>query len=579
LSSKHRLIRRNDIWYYRRRVPHALQSVIGKKEIQVSLATCNLKEAQARRAVEDLKWAAQFQNAANCPIQITSPATAASAPPQLLSEADVLQRVRDFVTTEGGRVCRALAEETFTREERREARVSIGTATSILRDQEDPRYHELVDASSTKIFPSDLAPGGATEAFLAEIVRRGIVELQQRKLAVLNDDHSREFFDTLFDPSHKSEVTFHQLTEQYLENAREDAAANGTSLKWIDRLRTFIFALEEIVGAQTPVRSIDYDVCLKVRVMLAKLPADRTKLYKGLGIDEAIAKGAAENAVGLSPKTQEQYLTTFRNVLGLAAKKRLLAINPAEDLKPLKREVLSNSQKRLPFDNFHLRDIFEGDYYRWAAAHHSPPYSCDPKGWRFWLPLICLFMGLRPNEACQMRPFDVKCTQLGTWYFDIVATEDDEEDTDGVKTLKTATSRRRVPVHPELIAIGLIDYARSRQAHEAPLLFAGIKADQYGNHAKYVLKRFREEYLPKATKLQPRQSFYSFRHNFRDALRRAEAPPDALQALGGWSQGSLVSDNYGERDHPDYQRQFMAKVSFPELDLKFLYVQQAFRVA
>jgi integrase len=571
VSQTHHLIRRNGVWYYRRRVPQAFQSVLGKKEIHVSLGTNNLPEAKKLRAVEDLKWSAQFENAANCTAQPHNPVPGPTAPGQMLSESEVLQRVREYVAAEGARSCRRLAHETFTQEERTDAVIDIEYATSILRDNEDPRLHELIEDGCKAIAPVQLAPGGAASAFLAEVVRRGLVELQQRKLSVLSDDHSRSFFDQLFDPKREPDVTFRQLADHMLANVREEAAVNDTSLKWVDKQRGFLDLLAEIVGEQTPVQAIDYDACLKVRGALARLPAGRTKAYGGLSLEQAIAQADAENAARLSHKTQEQYLATFRNVLGLAAKKRLISVNPADDLKPLKRDMVSNSQKRLPFTPTQLKEIFESEFYR-AAARNETPYEFDEKGWRFWLPLLSLFMGMRPNETCQMLPADVKCTDLGTWYVDIVAVEDDDSETGSEKTLKTETSRRRVPIHPELIAIGFVEFAQRRLRARAPLLFDGIRPDKYGNRAKYALKRFREQYLPAATTLLPRQSFYSLRHNFRDALRRADAPPDALQALGGWSQGSLVSDSYGERDNPDYQLQFMRRVSFPGVSFSHLRV-------
>lgn len=169
-----------------------------------------------------------------------------------------------------------------------------------------------------------------------------------------------------------------------------------------------------------------------------------------------------------------------------------------------------------------------------------------------------------------MRAADVKRTDQGTWYLDVVATTDDDEG--ATKTLKTETSRRRVPIHPELVAIGFIDFVRSRQnADNNAMLFAGLRPDTYGNYAKYPLKRFREQYLPKEMDLGVRQSFYSLRHCFRDALRRAETPPDALQGLGAWSQGTRVSDNYGDKSDPDYLVKYMNRVSFPGLTLAHLH--------
>src|SRR5262249_10281853 len=176
-------------------------------------------------------------------------------------------------------------------------------------------------------------------------------------------------------------------------------------------------------------------------------------------------------------------------------------------------------------------------------------------------------------EACQTHADDVKCTLKGTWYLDIVASGDDEDAKpgSGTKTLKTASSRRRVPVHPEVIKIGFLSFAKEQKKAPGSRLFPDLKPDQYGNHASYPLKRFRDSFLPAAITVKPRQAFYSFRHNFRDALRQIGAPPDALQALGGWSQGKLTSDSYGDKSDPDYQAKFMEQVTFPGLDLSHLH--------
>ena len=82
------------------------------------------------------------------------------------------------------------------------------------------------------------------------------------------------------------------------------------------------------------------------------------------------------------------------------------------------------------------------------------------------MPPICLFTGMRPNEAAQMHVQDLKRTAHGTWYFDIVATIDDDEGAgskDSSKTLKTATSRRKIPLHPELLKIGFLQFVEQRK--------------------------------------------------------------------------------------------------------------------
>jgi integrase len=180
-------------------------------------------------------------------------------------------------------------------------------------------------------------------------------------------------------------------------------------------------------------------------------------------------------------------------------------------------------------------------------------------------------MGLRPNEACQLRKGDVRTTSIGVPYLDIVASSDEGDDSASKKTLKTETSRRRIPVHSELLKLGFMEFVATRKSSEV-LLFS-VKPDKDGNHARYALKRFAEAYLPAAIELTSRQSFYSLRHSFRDALRRSNAPSEILRAFGGWTDGASVSDAYGDKYDPDHTVAHMAKIGFPGLDLSPLHVR------
>ena len=446
----------------------------------------------------------------------------------------------------------------------------------IIRDRDDPQADQWVYSAGKEILQAagkSFDDPALPHAAFAEWVRRGLLELDKRSLARLADDHRHAFFDQLFNPSRQPRVSFGELADQYLQLTEEDAATNRLSQKGIDRQRATLTLIREIIGDTTPVDAIDYDTCLRARSILARIPANRTKIYGTRPLDEAIERAAAENKPLLSPVTQQQYLAALRDVLDLAVKKRLVPANPAEGLKPIKRDTVAASEKRKPFTLDQIKQFFHSKFYS-DCAKHPVPFAHDKSGWRFWLPLICLFTGMRPNEAAQMHLDDLKSTSQGTWYLDIMATgdEDDSESSRSTKTLKTATSRRKIPVHPELIKIGFLQFVDARKkTASGPRMFPDLKPDKYGNHASYALKRFRDIYLPSAIKIEPRQSFYSFRHSWRDALRRIDAQPATLQALGAWSQGKLTSDDYGDKSDPDYQVTFMKEITFPGLDLSSLY--------
>jgi integrase len=102
------------------------------------------------------------------------------------------------------------------------------------------------------------------------------------------------------------------------------------------------------------------------------------------------------------------------------------------------------------------REIFSKADLR--AIFGSPVYAAN---WRteggqgeaaFWLPLIGLLTGMRLNEMAQLRICDLRQDENddGIWFFDVRRT--------GGRTTKTASSIRRIPLHPELERMGLLRY-------------------------------------------------------------------------------------------------------------------------
>ncbi|BCM16730.1 hypothetical protein MJ8_04910 [Mesorhizobium sp. J8] len=566
-----RLLNRKGVWYYRRAVPKHLVAAMGRPIIVHSLHTKDKKQAKKLVEIENVKWSAKFAL-----LQAEKSQSPPQSPKAPLSDQELLELVRAYVASNSRHFEERETATPATTAERKDAVENIERDISILRDPDDFRADEWIGAIGDKLLvgagQDPKSVSSTINGRFAEVVRRGLLELGRRKLAHYQDDLGKNFFDVAFDPARPKALRFEQLANQYQTMQIEEAEANGMSAKWQDKIKAQVALVRELIGDDTPVSSIDYDVCLRARSLLAKTPSNRTKHYPGLALEEAIKKGAKDGKPLLSPVTQATYLDTLRGILQLAELKRLLPHNPAATMRPLKRDADKAEDKREPFALDQIKAFFTGAFYQSCAPNAAVPYAKPDREWRYWLPLLSLFMGMRPNEICQMLPSDLKRSAKGTWFVDVVASYDDDDDgTDQpAKTLKTSTSKRKLPVHPELIALGFVEFAQGKQKAKAERLFGGLKKDMYGNWASYSLKRFRETFLKEAIVVGPRQSFYSLRHSFRDALRRSEAGPDTLRALGGWAQGSLASDSYGNNADPDLHVAAMAKVSYPGLDLAFL---------
>jgi len=188
---------------------------------------------------------------------------------------------------------------------------------------------------------------------------------------------------------------------------------------------------------------------------------------------------------------------------------------------------------------------------------------------------LSLFHGLRLNEAAQLYTEDVK--HLGG--IDYLAIREEREDGSKCdKRLKTKQSKRNVPIHPELIRIGFLDFvAARRKDRTSPRLFPELSAGSTGYFSNAFSKwfaRFAEHALGHSTEA----TFHSFRHQFRDATRAARLGIESVARLAGWQSGDpnqqrQVFEYGGGEELLRVLAEDIAKVKYPGLDLSHLYTK------
>jgi uncharacterized membrane protein YphA (DoxX/SURF4 family) len=320
VSAQHHLTKRSGVFYYRRRVPQHLVESFGKTAIQFSLHTSSLKEAKKLRALEDLKWTTQFETAEKS-LNGKHPTAQNGSPVagEPLSSREVIRLVQEYVEQTDRHSLKVLmGDPPESEQQKSDIKADIEVGYHILRDRDDPRADEIIYRVGEKILrPIGMSiddPRVPRTAF-AEFVRRAVLELDRRKLARLDDDHRYAFFDHQFDPTHRPGATFGALATQFIKLKEEDAAENHTSQKWLDKQHAQVALLCEIIGKDTPIQKVDYDECMRVRSVVARMPANRSKIYSGLSLDEAIKRAEAEHKPRLLPFTQERYLASLREIV------------------------------------------------------------------------------------------------------------------------------------------------------------------------------------------------------------------------------------------------------------------------
>jgi integrase len=224
---------------------------------------------------------------------------------------------------------------------------------------------------------------------------------------------------------------------------------------------------------------------------------------------------------------------------------------------------------REPWELAELRLLFSSPVF---AIGDRPKGGCGEAA--YWLPLLGLYTGARQGELAPLCASDVT-TDEATGVTFITVAEDEERGT----RLKTASSRRVVPVHPELLKLGflrIVDEARKLRG-ESGSLFPLLKPGPRGGYAEAWSKWF-GRYIRAMGIENKNRVFHSFRHGFKDALRAAGEAEDINDALTGHSGGG-VGRSYGARE---MMRRFglprlaeaVAKVAYPGLDLSHIYTKQ-----
>jgi integrase len=546
-------------------VPQHLVPVIGRTFIRRSLKTSDRAEAKKLRAIEDLKTDAIFDAAEREAAKAPGPDGSSEPVPMELLTAHVRRYVEEKDRRFADRLAMSPPEDP---QELQAWREEAWNDLSVFTDPAKGQEEAVSRATDALLREAGLqVDDRATLARAAEFARRANVELLSRKLDRLENRFDRAFHDVLFDPERKPNIGFGAVAKTYLDERLQDYALNGVAEKRADQIAARVGYLRELIGDATAVQDIDDDIVQRIRELLARTPTNRTKHYPKLSALDAITRGEKDKGRILSPTTQAAYLDVLRGILKVAVRRRFISYNPAEDAKPLKRDQLSAEEKRLPWTPEQLIGFFTGSFYRSSKPGALKPYSKPDRDWRFWLPLLMLLTGARPGEICQLEVKDIRQTKAGTWYMDL-------RNEDGSKKLKTDTSRRRVPLHPELLRMGFLVLveARRKAPDQGPRLFSSLKPNKYHDLAYYPLKRLRDHFIPQEITLGDRQSVYSLRHNVRDALRRIKAPSDALRHIAGWSQGKNVSDHYGDPGNPDLYAEYVAGIAYPGLDLSFLHV-------
>lgn len=153
----------------------------------------------------------------------------------------------------------------------------------------------------------------------------------------------------------------------------------------------------------------------------------------------------------------------------------------------------------------------------------------------YWVPVLGAYTGARITELAQLLTADVY-EDGGLWLIDFRVTDPSWQ------SLKNRSSWRRIPVHPELVRLGFLDYCESMRGAGHERLFPLVKVSKVNNAGGALSSWFSK--LKNDAGWGKQHSFHSFRHGVETILKRAKEPKSHTDRYTGHSGKDVADRTY-----------------------------------
>lgn len=518
---------RGSVWYIRILVPPDLVDTFGRSRVVVSLGTSDRKEAYRLATLKRAEWEAQF----------AAKEAALNAVPAVAITHDMgallADLVRAQVLADDDRVRHdvgLLAEMVHMRAEHK--RVTRNRLLIPRWDLPEPRIDDLSGATEEERreladlnayldgnAAIDLA-GGNLKAVLP------LVQEHARALGVTFDAQTPGARAALLLCLQAYRKAHHELTQRDAGAVVPTpvVAAKLPAPKQTPKTLRDVFKRWEVSGDKP--RKADTIKAMDRALTQFEGQYPRVTL-EGITRDMGDAYRAWLRKECKTPKTARDRLTAIKSLLKYAH--RDLKWVPHREWEGLDIKAPTTNRRR-PWTDAELVKLFGSEVH---TAYKLPRDAKAGHDAAYWVPLLGLFTGARLGELCQLTPADV---QTGEGIPAITITDEG----DG-KTVKTDAGKRTIPLHPELIRLGFLNYAQRMKDQRAASLWPrmSLRKDRASDYFGRWFLLLRESVgLPGAGGA----SFHYFRHTVRPLMRRAGIVPATMDRITGHETPGSVGD-------------------------------------
>ena len=351
-------------------------------------------------------------------------------------------------------------------------------------------------------------------------------------------------------PSH---MTVQGLFDDWIEKVAKPVPRERGRLE--HQIRRFI----EFLGGDRAVNLVTKGEVVEFLAMVPRYPTRRSVELHALPFREVIARFEADmaqleeenealKAQGKDPLPLPQTLTkntvegwygSYRRMFKHAVASEWTDKNPFDGLDYLLTGA--QSKKRRAFSDEEIEAVFS-----------QARFQGEAKGADFWLPVLSLFHGSRMSELAALPLSAFKAGKCGQQYFDL---EDQK--------VKNEGSERLIPLHPDAIAAGFLDYVAELQEGGAHWLFPDLDHDN-PNGPGHEFSKGWGRWMTKVGMTDPALTFHSFRHAWKRRARASEVKEEIHDVLSGHAS-TTVSRKYGEGLDISDLAANMALIVFPKM--------------
>jgi integrase len=418
----------------------------------------------------------------------------------------------------------------------------------------EDEVEEALEAAGTKLVAGSDASRKVSAAFLKANVKVLTMLRQRQDGEVIDTPQAAAPLSPIVAVQDGQGITFTALWDTY---RREKRLLEKTARDF----GTYVVRFTQVVG-DLPVADIKKGHVRAFKDAMLRVPSRIATAHKGLPVPDLLRAVGDDPAIPrLSVQTvNDKALGAISAILGYAVTNGYRDDNPATGLKATGPGRQGPS--RLFYSGADLEAIFSSPVFVSGAR---------PKGGggeaAKWLPLLALYTGARLEELGRLEFTDVGVQATVPFIF--------IHGDDKGRRVKTDTSRRRVPIHNDLVRLGFLAYVEEGRLRKRGVsLFPDLQSQRSAVTAAF--SSWWGRYSDTIGITDGTKVFHSFRHLFKRRMRDAGVAKALIDALQGHKSAD-VADSYGLDEDgigislPILQSA-IAQLGFPGLNLDHLYV-------